>query len=61
MKWSDDLRIAVKNLLEVFNCYFANITQDREIIEANVLLPSTVDIEEPTDKAIGKYKNHHGI
>lgn len=52
----DDLKIA-----EIFNDYFANITQDLEITDTSAHLSSTIGIEDPIDKAVEKYKNHHSI
>ena len=53
---TDDLKIA-----EIFNDYFANITQDLEITDTGAHLSPTIDIEDPIDKAVEKYKNHPSI
>ena len=53
---TDDLKIA-----EIFNDYFANITQDLEITDTGAHLSSTIGIEDPIDKAVEKYKNHPSI
>ena len=53
---TDDLKIA-----EIFNDYFANITQDLEITDTGAHLSPTIGIEDPIDKAVEKYKNHPSI
>ena len=53
---TDDLKIA-----EIFNNYFANITQDLEITDNGAQLSSTTGIEDPIDKAVEKYKSHSSI
>ena len=53
---SDDCKIA-----ELFNNYFKNITQDLGIQQDIAHISVTDGINDPIDKAIEKYKNHHGI
>ena len=53
---TNDLKIA-----EIFNNYFANITQDLEITDTGAQLSSTTGIEDPIDKAVEKYKRHPSI
>ena len=47
---TNDYKIA-----EIFNDYFANITQDLEIAEIGKCLSPTTDIEDPVDKAAEKH------
>ena len=47
----DDLKIA-----EIFNDYFANITQDLGITETGAYLLPAIGIEDPVNKALEKYK-----
>ena len=53
---TDDLKIA-----EIFNDYFANITQDLEITDTGTYRLPSMGIEDPVDKAVEKYKNHPSI
>ena len=53
---SDDMKIA-----EVFNEYFANITDELELTENTANLSFSENIEDSIDKAVQKYKNHPRI
>ena len=48
-------------IAEIFNDYFANITQDLVITDTGAQLSSTTGIEDPIDKAVEKYKSHPSI
>ena len=50
---TDDLKIA-----EIFNDYFANITQDLEITDTGAYLLPSIGIKDPVDRAVEKYKIH---
>ena len=53
---TDDLKIA-----EIFNDYFANITQDLEITDTGAYLLPSIGIKDPVDRAVEKYKNRPSI
>ena len=53
---TDDAKIA-----EIFNHYFANITESLGISEDQSLLSQTTGINDPVEKAIKKYENHPSI
>ena len=53
---TDDAKIA-----EIFNHYFANITESLGISEDQSLLSQTTGINDPVEKAVKKYKNHPSI
>ena len=53
---TDDAKIA-----EIFNHYFANITESLGIFEDQSFLSETTGINDPVEKAIKKYKNHPSI
>ena len=53
---NDDLTIA-----EIFNHYFANMTQELGITENEAHLSSTTGISDPVDIAIKKYLKHPSI
>ena len=53
---TDDAKIA-----EIFNHYFANITERLGISEDQSLLSQTTGINDPVEKAIMKYENHPSI
>ena len=53
---NDDLTIA-----EIFNHFFANITQELGITENEAHLSSTTGISDPVDIAIKKYLKHPSI
>ena len=53
---NDDVKIA-----EVFNEYFANITNELGLNEKKANLSLSENIEDPIEKAVHKYKNHPSI
>ena len=53
---TDDAKIA-----EIFNNFFANITESLGISEDQSLLSQTTGINDPVEKAIKKYENHPSI
>ena len=53
---TDDAKIA-----EIFNHYFANITESLGISEDQSLPSQTTGINDPVEKAIKKYENHPSI
>ena len=48
-------------IAEIFNHYFANITESLGISEDQSLLSQTTGINDPVEKAVKKYKNHPSI
>ena len=48
-------------IAELFNEYFANITDELELIENKANLSFSDNIEDPIDKVAQKYKNHPSI
>ena len=53
---NDDVKIT-----EVFNEYFANITDELGLTENKANLSFSENIEDPIEKAVHKYKNHPSI
>ena len=53
---TEDVQIA-----EIFNRYFANITESLGISEDQSLLSQTNGINDPVEKAIKEYENHPSI
>ena len=53
---NNDLKIA-----QIPNEYFTNITNEQDIKENEANLSLAINIENPIDKSVSKYKSHHSI
>ena len=59
----EDGKVRTKDtkIAEIFNHYFANITESLGISEDKSLLSETNGIKDPVEKAIKQYENHPSI